>query len=207
MLRKPWQSVGLQLHLERRDGHQRLQGNGEPVSAHDRGMQAAGHVAQLVQRLGDLAAGAFQSGLGSGVAVRLLGKHAEFEGEGYQALLGTVVQVAFQAATLVLLGFDNPGTGAVQFLQPSPELCFEPAIFQGDGGGCADRLDQLRLLAQRGVVHQCRNLLAVLFDEGDPASAVRLGKRRRIAVLIGPAAVLGQPVDQGQGRVAQRLGQ
>ena len=95
-------------------------------------MQAAGHVPQFVQRLGDLAACPFQPGLGSWVSVRLLGEHAEFEGEGHQALLGTVVQVAFQAATLVLLRFDYPGTGAVQFLQPGPEFCFEPAIFQGD---------------------------------------------------------------------------
>ena len=95
----------------------------------------------------------------------------------------------------------------MQFLQPRPELRFESAVLQGDAGGCADRLDQLGLLAQRGVVHQCGDLLAVLFNDGNPASAVRLGKRRRIAVLIGPAPVLGQPVDQGQGRVAQRLGQ
>ena len=74
-------------------------------------------------------------------------------------------------------------------------------------GRCADRLDQLRLLAERGVVHQCGDLLAVLLDERDAAAATRLGQCRRIAVLIGPAAVLRQPVDQGQGGIAQRLRQ
>ena len=90
------------------------------MPADDRRMQAAGDVSQLIQRFGELTAGAFQPALGSGVTVRLLSKHAEFEGQGNQTLLCTVVQVALQAPTLVLLGFDHPCTRAVQFLQPGP---------------------------------------------------------------------------------------
>jgi hypothetical protein len=46
------------------------------MSAHDRGVQAAGNVAQLTERLGNLTAGALESGLSSGVIVGLLGKEA-----------------------------------------------------------------------------------------------------------------------------------
>jgi hypothetical protein len=73
-------------------------------------MQSVGDVAQLAEGFGDLTAGTFQSGLGRGVAACLLGKQAEFEGQSYQTLLRTVMQVSFQAAPLILFGFDNPGT-------------------------------------------------------------------------------------------------
>ena len=110
LFRKTGKSVGLQSYVKGCDGHQRLQGDGEPVPADDRRMQAAGDVSQLIERLGELAAGSFQPALGGGVTVRLLSKHAEFEGQGNQTLLCTVVQVALQTPTLVLLGFDYPGT-------------------------------------------------------------------------------------------------
>jgi hypothetical protein len=73
-------------------------------------MQSVGNVAQLAEGLGDFTAGALQSGLRRGVATRLLSKQAEFEGQSYQTLLGTVMQVSFQAASLILFGLDNPGT-------------------------------------------------------------------------------------------------
>jgi hypothetical protein len=99
------------------------------MPADNRRMQAASHVAQLGQRLGYFAARDFQPLLSSRVGLRLFGESAEFQGKSYQALLCTVVQVAFQAAALVLLSLDHPGTRALEFLQPSPQLCFESAIF------------------------------------------------------------------------------
>jgi hypothetical protein len=48
------------------------------VSAHDCGMQAAGHIPQFVQRPGELATCSLQPGLGSRVSVGFLSEQAEF---------------------------------------------------------------------------------------------------------------------------------
>ena len=49
VLRKPGQSVNLQLHLQRGNGDERLEGNGQPVPTHDGGMQTPSHIPQFVQ--------------------------------------------------------------------------------------------------------------------------------------------------------------
>ena len=135
---------------------------GEPVSAHDGGMQAAGHIPQFIERPATSPRARLSLLWVAGSVSRLLGEQAELKGKGYQALLRTVVEVPFQATAFVLLRFHYSGTRAVQFLQPRPEFGFQPAVLQRDSGRRADRLHQLRLLAQRCVVHQCGYRLPVL---------------------------------------------
>src|SRR4029453_2938356 len=104
------------------------------MPADDRRMQAASYVAQLVKRFRHFAPSVFQPVLGTGIVVRLLGKQAEFECEGNQALLCTVVEISVQTATLVLLGLDPPATRVLKLPQPSPKFSFQPAVLQRDAG-------------------------------------------------------------------------
>src|SRR6187401_2044258 len=160
------------------------------MSADDRRMQATSYVPQLIKRFGHFSPRALQPLLGSRIIVRLFGKAAEFESQRNQALLSTVVEISFQATTLVLLSFDHPATRTLKLLQTSPKFGFQPAVFQRDAGRGTDRFDQLGLLAECGVVDQCSDLLAVLLDEGDSTTAVMFRQHCRIAVLISPASVL-----------------
>lgn len=125
---EPWQAIGLQLHLKGRDGDEGFQSDCQSVAADDRRMQAAGNVSQLAKRFRNLAPCALQPPLSSGIIVRLFGKQAQFKSEGNQPLLRTVVEISFQAATLVLLRLDDPTTRALKLLQPRSQLGFQAAI-------------------------------------------------------------------------------
>ena len=80
---------------------------------------------------------------------------------------------------------------------------FSSAI-AGRGG---DRVEQLRLVGQRRVVHERGDVLAVALDQGHRPLVVRAGRLDRLAVLVGPGLELGQPVRERQRRVAQRPGE
>jgi hypothetical protein len=55
LLWKSWESISLQVHLKRRRGRQGFQGDGEPMSADDRRMQAASYIPEFVKRFGHFA--------------------------------------------------------------------------------------------------------------------------------------------------------
>ena len=75
-------------------------------------------------------------------------------------------------------------------------------------GGRGDRADQLRVVAQRAVVHDRADGAALALHAGERAGGIVLGgQRRRAAVRVDPAALVLQPVDDLQRAVAERVGE
>ena len=84
---------------------------------------------------------------------------AELERERDQPLLGAVVEVALQPLPLLLSRLDHPPARAAQLLEAGLQLDVQPAVLERDGGRRADRVEQLGLVVERGVVHQRRHVL------------------------------------------------
>jgi hypothetical protein len=89
-----------------------------------------------------------------------------------------------------------------------PQFGLQPPVLQRDRSTRGHHVEQGRLLAQRRVVDQGRQWGAVVPDDGGGPFAVAVSRHLGgLAVLVGPGGVLRQPVQQGQRRVAQRLGE
>ena len=136
-------------------------------------MEAAGDVAELVERDGDLAACAWSSrARASAIAGQLLLEQAELERERDQPLLRAVVQIALQSLALLLAGLDHACARAAQLLQVRLQLGLQAAVLERDPGCRRHRAQQLRLVLERRVVHQRGHVPAVPVDQ----------RRRRRAV-------------------------
>src|SRR5213592_533292 len=97
-----------QTHWSRRVCGNRLESYFKSMPAEHGRMQTARHGAQLVERDGDLAPRPIEPSRRLGVTVHLLLKQTQLEREGDEALLSTVVEVAFQPLSLLLARFDHP---------------------------------------------------------------------------------------------------
>ena len=136
------------------------------MAAHDRRVQAARDLAQLVERHRDLAARARRSGRSAaGSAAKRRSSSASSSDSGDQALLGAVVEVALEPRALALAGLDHAAARAAQLLEPGPELGVQAVVLEGDAGRRADGVEQLGLVVERRVVHERRDALAVAVDQ------------------------------------------
>ena len=166
-------------------------------------MDAAGNVTELVQRRGDLPLGLHQACLGVGVARGPAGEQSEFQGQRDQALLGAVVQVAFEPLPLLLLGIDDPRAGTLQLVQPGPQLRLQPAVLQGDAGRRRDRVQQLVLVFERPVELEGDDGFVVAIDHPRRPPVGPAGQGDGMPFGVGPAAVLRQPEGKGQRGIVQ----
>ena len=198
-------------HRGDRGGHQRALGQGldrsaQPGLGQHRGMDPAGQLPQLGQRLPGLLAGRLDQR--SQLRVRPGGAvagHPQGQAQGHQPLLRAVMQVAFQPPSLGVPGLDDPRPGGTDLLQLGVYLGLQPGMLQRHAGRGRRQPDQLRLVLEPGVVHQ--------------HGAVRVGDRRHGAARIRPGHVDGlargvqvagpvrPPERQLQRRVTQRPGQ
>jgi hypothetical protein len=132
------QALGDDLHADRdgraggQCGDRRVQ---PPVDQHRR-VDAARQVAQVGEgALGLFVRLADQLGGRLRVGAELLPGHAEVHGEGDQALLGAVVEVALDAAALVLGRVHRPVAAGLQGVDPGAQLRLAGAEqAPGDGG-------------------------------------------------------------------------
>src|SRR3954465_12899432 len=138
------------------------------MTAHHGGVQAMGNVAKLRQGNGDLLAGLSEASFGLWVALEPLLQEAQLERQADQALLGAVMKVALQALALLLPDFDHTPPGATQLLEARPQLDVKPPVLESDRGRGADRLEQLRLVGERGVVEQRGDGRSVLVGPRGP---------------------------------------
>ena len=162
----------------------------EPVAGDHSRVQAVGDRAQLLERDRDLLAGGFDLRLRLGIVGELVGVHPELERERDQPLLGAVVEVALEPLALLLAGLDHARARALELLQLRLELDLQAPVLERDPRRRADRLQQLRLLVERGVVDEGRQMSAVAVDQGDGARVAGAGQADRSPVLVGPRVVL-----------------
>ena len=158
-----------------------------------------------VERRGDLPARPVDPLARLGVAAEVAAEHAELERERDEPLLRAVVEIALQAAALVVPRLDDPLARAAQLLEPRPQLHVQARVLERDAGRGAHGAEELGLVVERRVVQQDRDLRPVVaLDRRDRAAVVRAGERDRMALGVGVAAVLGQPVGERERRIAQR---
>ena len=99
-------------------------------------MDAARELAQLVERLGELVAGGVDEQLGRRrVLADVPLEEAQLHGEGDEALLGAVVEVALEALALGVAGRDEALARRPQLLEPRLRLGVQVLVLERDAGG------------------------------------------------------------------------
>ena len=96
---------------------------------------------------------------------------------------------------------------ALQLVQPGEQLRLEPVALDADPQRPDDEVDELGLLSQHGVVDERADRPVVV---GDRRHHARRGVLRQLRCLPGDVDVvlaIGEPVDELEGRVAERLPQ
>ena len=141
-------------------------------------MDAPGELAQLARARRQLVGRLVQRGRRAprGGGRDLGAGDPEREREVDQALLGAVVQVALDPAALGVAELDDPGPGGADLLELGPDLGLEALVLDRQAGGGRDRLDQLGLVVQGGVVDQGGDGVAVVAQDGDAAPAAGRGQ-------------------------------
>ena len=194
-----------QAHGHGRPRNKLLERDFESVTADDRRMKAAGDLAQLGERVRDLAASPVDAGPDFRIVAQPRTEHAEIEGERDQPLLRTVVEVALEQLPLSLCRLDDPRPGPSQLLEPGSELRVQPGVLERDSGRRPDRVEQLGLLLQRRIVDQRGHMRAAEVDRRR-GPAVEIVEVDRVSVDVGVGAVIGEPIGELQRRVAERTG-
>ena len=137
-------------------------------------MQATGELAELLERLLEVVADALEHRLrGRRIVVQGFLGHPEVEGEGDEALLGAVVQVPFEASPLGDACFDDAGARVPDLVELGPQLHEEALVLECEPGCAGDGVEQCRVLAQRRVVDERRDLAAVALEDRHRAAGGR----------------------------------
>ena len=129
----------------------------------------------------------------------------EREPEREQALLGAVVEVAFEPAPLLVAGADDPLAGGAQLGELGAQLGLEAFVLEREPGRRACRLRaSAASLEQDRVVDERRDRRVGRAEHGH--GAVRLGRREleRAARRVDVRPPLGQPERELERRVAER---
>ena len=134
-------------------------------------MDAACQLAQLLEGLVHLLArGRDQPDGFLGVDLDPVLGEAERDRQRHQPLLRAVVEVALDPPPRGVPGLDQPGARSGELLDARLELRVQTLALQRDVGGGANDLQQLRLVVQRRVVDERRDVLAIVFHRPGGAS-------------------------------------
>jgi hypothetical protein len=113
------------------------------------------------------------------------------------------VQVALEPAPFGIARLDDAGARAPELLESGTQVGLEPRVVERDARGGAHGADQLRLVAQRGVVDERRHAApAAVHARRHPPAAIR-GQLDRAAVGAHVCGVLGNPVGEVERAVAE----
>ena len=140
----------------------------------------------------------------AGSSLEALARELQLDHQRDQPLLRAVVQVAAEPPALGVAGLDQPRAGRAQRLQPRAQLDLEPRVLERERGGRGRVAQQLRRLAQRGVVDERADAAALVVDLASARGRRRLGGAVAVAVDV---AAVGQPVGDLQRRVAELGGE
>jgi hypothetical protein len=197
----------LDFGVDRGPGGELREGSGETV-IEGRRADAAGELAQLLDRLGQTRDHRVQRRLCLSPAclVELVLDVAELEAERDEALLRSVVEVALEAAALLVGRGDDPGPRLLDLSQLAADLDPEPGDLDREPRVQDHRVEQARRLEQRGVVEDGRELQLTAPD-GRSAGWSRRQLGHQASRRVGVNLVVGQPEEELQARVRSRLGE
>ena len=112
-------------------------------------------------------------------------------GERDEPLLRAVVQVALEPPALGVAGRDDPLARRLQLGEPRLGLRVQALVLERDRRRGADRLDQLGVVVERGVVDERGDLAAVALDRRAGAVGGDRRHQHRAAVRVGVAGDSG----------------
>ena len=145
-----------QLDRHRRAPRERGEGGSEPFLGEDRRVDAARERPQLVEgvdhlgvRLGEELVDRRRAAVGEPAAGEL-----EREPDPEQPLLRAVVEVALEAAPLGVACLDDPRARGAHLRELGAQLGLQARVLEREARRGADRLDELRVVEQRGVVDE-----------------------------------------------------
>ena len=101
------------------------------------------------------------------------------------------MQVALNPPSLGIGRLDQAGPRGLQLDQPGAELGLEALVLERKAGRRADRVDELGVVLEHGIVQQHGDRLPVALHERRAAGAAGLGKLDRPAVAV-DVALLGR---------------
>src|SRR5262249_44601202 len=106
------------------------------------------------------------------------------------------------AAPLAVAGFDDALARGAQLLQLRSKLRLQTFVLEGEACCRRDGIEQLLLIAKRGIVYERGHASAVALEDGDRPAVGRLD-RCRAAVDPNVALRLGDPARELERRVAK----
>ena len=177
--RQPLLEGPLDPHVERRASRERLERPAQPLLREDGGMDAAGELAQLgdghLQLLDRAGEDSLEVGIHAAPEAPL--GRTELERERDETLLGAVVDVALDAAALLVAGRHDPPARLLHLDELRAHLGVQPSVLEREARGGGGRREELRLLVERRVVDDHGDSLAFAGDlRGRP---LRAGRRER----------------------------
>src|SRR4029450_10108828 len=126
--------VHVQPDRDRCTSDHRLERHFQSVSAQDSRMDAAGDVAELLERASDLTTRLIDPSLSFRIRAQPLLEQAELEREGDQPLLRAVVEIALQSLPLPLACSYHPRAGALQLFEARLQLGVQARVLERAAG-------------------------------------------------------------------------
>ena len=169
-------------------------------------MDAAGELAQLGERLRELRARLLEQLDRPRGPTRTRAGERERERQRDEPLLRAVVEVALEPPPLDVGGLDEPEPGGAQLLEAGAQLGLQALVLEREAGGGDHRVDELGMVAERGVVHDRGDRPAGPLDGGGDAGGAVGGQGDRVPVGIHVRAV-PHPVRELERGVAEGAGE
>ena len=129
----------------------------------------------------------------------------QLERQRHEPLLGAVVEVTLDAASLLVSGRDDPCTRLLDLGELGLQLRLEPGVLEREACRSGRRVDQLGLVAERRIVDQSRERLIVVLEVRNRAVVALLGKLDGSTVSVDIRAAFRQPEDHFERRIVQGL--
>ena len=154
---------------------QRLERAREPALREDSRVDAVRELAQLLDRDLELVGRRREQLVDLGVCFRaeLALRAPELERQRHEPLLRAVMEIALDPAALLVRRGDDARPRLLHRLELRPDLGMEARVHEREARRGGDRLDELRLLAQRRVVDEHGQRLALVLDPGHRARRAR----------------------------------
>jgi hypothetical protein len=169
-------------------------------------MDAARELAQLGERHPELLGQVVHHGGRLGVAQASL-EQPQVEGERDELLLGPVVQVALDPPARGVPGLHDAHARDAQILHPGPQVRLQALVVERERGRRGGGLDELGARVELRVVEDGRHPDAVALHRRPRPARARVGQRHGMAGLVDEDLPVRQPVGDGEGPVAEALGQ
>ena len=114
------------------------------------------------------------------------------------------MEVALDPPALLVSRRDDAGTGFLDLRELGLHLGLKAGILERQPGRCRCHLDQVRLVAKDRIVHDGSERLAVVLEQRHGSGRSILGKLDGETVNVDESALLRQPEEDLEGRVAER---